>query len=828
MQKRTPHSLLALVFGLAVVSGVVYGAYLFGERLFIFPKVGSDTYYQYWPFDRYFGELLRSGELRSWTFRIALGKQIFAYQSYLNPFVLFVELMPAAWQAHAYVFKMILECFCAAFLWRLYLSSLGLRGRARVVFPLLYGFNGYLVLWGQHAAFGILFSLVPLTLYAYEQLLQRGRTWPLVLSLTFFLAISYYFFFLFTVFFAVFAPCRAAARPGAGFSRVVRVCLKTGACYAGAFLLDAWTVVPTMSYLATSPRLGARPPVGLFATYWWGYYVTLFRVFSNNVFGAGLNYRGPINYFEPPQLSCGILPLLLLPQFFVTGSRKERLCMGLVLGFLAVSLVSPFLANVFNGLASVQQRHGFTWIVLCLFLAARVFDRQEAGRPLHPGALRATCALLCVPLIAGAAAGFALWCGALKLPAAVEEAGLALMRTVRPDATPADFAYTLKQEFIPAFTAELGKALLFLVAYAVALLGFRRRPRPAGRAVVLLVMAELIVWNHPTVNQRAPLLKHELHGGEGYFDATGAALRTIRRSDASFYRVDKTDHSVFLNDPLFQGYFGTSGYCSVQEPSTLDFLHALRVPTYQRRGPNYIAGFGERDLLNSLTAVKYLLSREPVDRDGFRLMATVRDVRIYRNERALPLGFVYHRVLDPGWFASLEPPHSDRALLEGFVPGRTLRVRPDVLARYERADAPFDPAQPGDALGRQRAADSLAALRTEPLEISAFREDRIRGRVVTRAPGLLFLSIPFNRGWRARVDGEPASVHRVNLGFIGIPLERGTHRVELWFAPYRRRIGVGISVLAGIAWAFIGWVRGRPRPPARPPVRAPADRTPEE
>ncbi len=789
---------------------LIYGRFLFGDELFIFSRVGSDTYYQYWPLDRYFGEVLRGGHFTNWTFRSGLGKQIFLWPSYLNPFMLLVESLPPAAQPGGYVFKMILECACAALLWRRYLASLGIGGWAAVVFPLLYGFNAYLILWGQHTSFGVVFSLIPLTLWAYEHLLHHRRWWPLALSLAAFLVTSFYFFVMFSVFFAVFAAARAVAIHGSGGRSLLGVYARLGLCYLAVLALSAWAILPTFAYLSTSPRIAGQARGGLLSLFPLAEYAGLLRVFSNNVFGIDIGYRGPINYYEMPQLACGLLPLLLLPQFFRIAPRRERWWAGVTLGLVLLSLVSPFVARVFVAFTAPTYRHSFIWIVLCLYLSARVFHWLESGGELHRSLIAGTAAVLCLPPALAAAVAIGIRAGVVALPAGIAAQGMAMMQAIRPGSTAADFTRALAEELMPVLTAEMGKVLLGILAYTAVLLLLLPRRRRLGFAVLLgLTVVELLAFNYPTVNQRITLSKDYPQGSEGYFDATLEALRTLRETDASWYRVDKTYRSVFINDPLFQGYFGASGYDSVIEPATLGFLQAMDVPTYEGRGPNYINGFGNRDLLNSLAGVKYLLSKEPLERPGYRQIGTAGDVRIHVNERALPLGFVKHRFIDPPEFAALSPRRKDLALLQGFVPGESLQAQPALLADHTRGRVGFEPVEPDAGGGEKGYRAAVEELRREPFVISSFQEDRIRGKVAAQEAGVLFLSIPFNGGWRATVDGRAAPVHRIDVGFIGVPLSRGSHEVDLRFVPEGGRLGLTVSLLAAVAGIL--WIIFAPR-----------------
>jgi uncharacterized membrane protein YfhO len=65
----------------------------------------------------------------------------------------------------------------------------------------------------------------------------------------------------------------------------------------------------------------------------------------------------------------------------------------------------------------------------------------------------------------------------------------------------------------------------------------------------------------------------------------------------------------------------------------------------------------------------------------------------------------------------------------------------------------------------------------------------------------VFFSIPFDRGWSARVDGKDATLLRLNVGFMGLVLEPGTHTIALEFEPQYLAAGTGISLISMLAFA---------------------------
>ena len=43
---------------------------------------------------------------------------------------------------------------------------------------------------------------------------------------------------------------------------------------------------------------------------------------------------------------------------------------------------------------------------------------------------------------------------------------------------------------------------------------------------------------------------------------------------------------------------------------------------------------------------------------------------------------------------------------------------------------------------------------------------------------LVFYSIPYDEGWSATVDGEPAQIEKVNVGFMAVRVPEGEHTIR--------------------------------------------------
>jgi hypothetical protein len=97
-----------------------------------------------------------------------------------------------------------------------------------------------------------------------------------------------------------------------------------------------------------------------------------------------------------------------------------------------------------------------------------------------------------------------------------------------------------------------------------------------------------------------------------------------------------------------------------------------------------------------------------------------------------------------------------------------------------------------------------------PAEIVRYDNQSVGIEAVAQRDGLLVLADQYFGGWEVTVDGQPATVLRVNHFMRGVPLSAGKHRVEFTFAPRSLAIGGALSLLGLVlVGALVFW---NPRP----------------
>ena len=78
--------------------------------------------------------------------------------------------------------------------------------------------------------------------------------------------------------------------------------------------------------------------------------------------------------------------------------------------------------------------------------------------------------------------------------------------------------------------------------------------------------------------------------------------------------------------------------------------------------------------------------------------------------------------------------------------------------------------------------DYIEHLTEDVLEDVTVGEDEVTGNISLDEDKYLVLSIPYQKGWTAYVDGEETELLRANYMYMALPLSAGEHSIRLTFA----------------------------------------------
>ena len=247
-----------------------------------------------------------------------------------------------------------------------------------------------------------------------------------------------------------------------------------------------------------------------------------------------------------------------------------------------------------------------------------------------------------------------------------------------------------------------------------------------------------------------------------------------------------------LNDALIQRFYGTAQYTSFNQINYTRFLQAAQViPSGDEFATRWIEGLTiERPLLQIFGNVRYNLSKTPLPPQALLLndsINKINDVYIYKTKFTLPFGYTYSHYLPRSAFDSLS--FKDVALLEAVV------IEDADTAGYAALQRlPHPIAQ--DQYSFENLAADVDSLSQETFQMTYFSQNKIQGNITLQKDKLLFFTIPFDKGWKVFDNDAPLTMQQVNIGFSGVLLGAGTHRLELRFESPVFRTGIIVSIIS--------------------------------
>jgi hypothetical protein len=693
-----------------------------------------------------------------------------------------------------------IKCLAAILLFAAFLRCAGVCRLALLLGALSYGLSGYLILGACWSVFSTEAVYLALLLLATERFIRYGSLWliPVPICLLGMLQPFYYWGFgLFTLAYILMRLAEQRAETSSvrtGVSTEIRKIMVFGAVSAIGVLAASTFLLSSLNLMLQSPRIGGdasyvryllnQPLLQLASQK--EIFSALYRTLSTDMLGVGSGFTGYINYLEAPVFYCGLFTLLLIPQLFIMCEKRLRVLYGGVLTVVLLPVFFPWIRYAFWFFQGDYYRLLSLFITTTLILlGVRGLTRIEAEGRMNIVVLASSIGLIMVFLFI--------------FPAERFEQHAIPGRDITLPAPPPEYKNLMLLD-----KSIRNMVISLMVGYAMLLTVWAwingrtqaaiNRPAPTQYAANLvkgvflaLAVLETIWFARTTLNDRPVVTKTSLHQKINYNDYTVDTLAVLRSKDRTpFYRINK-DYSSgpaihgSLNDAMVQDFYGTTCYTQFNQLDYIRFLNVVGVleanKEYQTR---WCVGLTQRPLLQIWASTKYCLTKTPLpyreavgEYGAYDEIATCGDVTAFQYRQFLPLGFTYDKFIDPEFFTALPAIAKDAILLQAVVVGPADQPALAMLSHYSpMADAaPFD------------LNTCVATLRKDVLTLDTFQPDHFSGHIELERNKLLFFSIPFDRGWQLTVDGRPAKLLKVNIGFMGLVLSPGRHTLEMQYKP---------------------------------------------
>lgn len=765
---------LSLLIGILLLTGFwVLKDFLLAKKTTLYSDIGSDMTNAFYPIYKMATDYFQQYGLLGWSFKQGMGQDISPFMNSPLYFLYYffdgknIPLFAGLIEFLRLIINgLSFYWFLKTIKYNNYTSILG-----GVCFSLI-GFTALVFGWTPLLANSLLYTI--LVLISIEYILQ-GKNWYLLPIATMLIAIDQPFnFVLITEFSLIYLLIKLYSTNKINDwlnngKLLLKVVVFGGLGIGMGFLIFYSQIllllnsprgsgdVAYTNTLSSQPILQVSDSIELFTSY--------LRWFSNDILGYAASFKGWQNYMEAPAFYVGLGTLLLLPQLFVFSNKRQKIAYGSAVGLVFVIITFSFFRYAFWAFTGNYYRVLAALIAVGTLLGGlKVIEAIIKGFKINVIVLVSTFIVLLIPL---------LYSFSTELAALIN-------KPVRTSV----IVFLLFHTIILAATRLNGLKNIMLWTF----LG--------------LTAIEMTYFDNLTINKREIQTVNDFKSKTGFNDYTTEAIDFVNKTDKSFFRIEKNYSSgssmhASLNDPMVQNYNSTSSYHSFNHRNYISFMKGLElIAPNEETATRWVSGVRGRPLLMPLTSVKYYLVKGqlPFQRFGFDSLITFQDVQVFKNTFNLPIGFTLDKYITEDTFKQLSMVQKDVSVYRGFI------IKKEDAAKFNAFSEVKDSLQ-------NITVDSYAQLikdcRVDTLQISSFDDKHFEGTIDLDRSKLLFLSIPFDKGWKAEVDGKITETTLVTFGMTGIILNKGKHIVKLYYeAPYLKT-GTLVSSISFLIYGLL-------------------------
>ncbi|MEM1485106.1 YfhO family protein [Oscillospiraceae bacterium PP1C4] len=725
------------------------------------------------PFYKLAHEAVRSGDIL-WNWYTDLGANfIGSYSFYLlgSPFFWLTLPFPTEFLPHLMAPLLMLKHACAAATGCLYLKRFVKDQNYAVIGGLLYAFSGFAVynIFFNHFHEAIVFF--PLLLVAIEELVVNNRRGLFALAVAINAIVNYWFFIGEVVFVLLYFAIRSLSPDWRmSFKKFFWIAFEA----VIGVLLAMFLFLPSALAIMGNPRTGASELLDGW-NFWLYWHCQLYpAIVSSAFFPPDLPSRP--NLFPDRGAKWASLSAWL-PFFGMTGviaylkSKRDWLRRILLISFLCALV--PGLNSMFVLFNSSYYARWFYMPVLFMALATVIALENHSIDLMY---------------------GFR-WTAAIT-------AGTAAILAITPTIESADKITFGLTKYPDRFAAIAVISLLGLAALVLIIRRYRGT-KSFTRIITWSLCFVCITYSVAFIGMG------KTHSDDTNFIREKAlqGRYELKLPDDTFARSDIYDGmdnlGMFWHIPNIQTFH------SIIPVSIMDFYPKVGVKRDVSSKPET-----KYYQLRPLLSVRWLFveEKEP-DQDlmpGYELQSTQLGYNVYENQNFIPMGFTYDYYITVRELEQVPEEERAAVLLRAIVLKDEATARNDDIVEHMPAEYYENLTEDDfftDCKNRQRTAGSSFVI-----DNSGFTSTIDLAR-----ENLVFYSVPYDKGWTATVNGEPAQIEKVSIGFMAVRAPAGTNTIRFSYTPSGLYLGTLISAgaLVLLLAYLLLWRRfGKPDPTA--------------
>ncbi len=758
---------------LAIIAAIAFFCFkdfLLQQKIYLFKDIGSDSLNASWPWMAHSADYIAQYGVPSWSFSMGMGQNILSF-SFYDPFDYILYLFGKDTMPHLIVYKEFIKILLAGFLFFKYLKLLRLSNYTATIGAMVFAFCGYMVLGSGWFLFSFEVFNAALLLFCFELLYQKGKWYWFALPI-FLIGISRPFnlwmYALFLTFYILFRLIQDEEKIKSKktvllFSKIIGVSIIGLGLSAPIFLEHIQVIIDSPrgsgpdSY---SAMLSAQPSLKTADKIEFG--TGMMRFFANDILGSGIKFKGWANYLEAPEFYCGLPCLLLFTQFFQFLKKQEKKAAVVLILIWLLPIIFPHFRQaiwLFSG--DYYRTYSFFVALTLIFFSVNAFDKMIEQRKISLKTLIVSVVVFFCFL---------------------------------------NYPYFTEKGVVDGGIRFFVELSLLIYAFLIYFIVKKKDNLTYKYAFIIYLFIELTYFSWCTVNRRDTVNGKDLAVKTGYNDYSLEAVNYLKQTDKSFYRIDKSYASTpamhsSLNDGLAQNYYGTSSYNPFNQMHYINYLKTMGIINkVNELESRWSPGLINRFILESLNDVKYILTKTGYTQPAWRVshdsIAKFGDVLVLRNKFNLPLGFCYDKYVLLSDFDKLSMTQKDLVSTKACVVNDDDLIKVNSLTKFNLNDTLSVNQFTFDVLKQ-----NMDSLRQCTLQIPDFKPTSIKASVNVSSNQMLYVAIPFDKGWSIKDNGTQVEKLILTNGMTGVFLTKGEHSLEFTYTSVNFKKGLWISII---------------------------------
>lgn len=820
LQDRLPF-IVAFLAPILIMIGIFIqrGIWPFGDKSFL----RTDLYHQYAPFMAEFLRKLRSGEDLLWTWNIGIGSNFVSLMAYYlaSPLNWLVILCPPKYIIEFITFWVVVKIGLSSLTFSYYLSKrYKTRNFAISFFGILYSLSAYMAAYSWNIMWLDCIFLAPLILLGLERLMKEDKCFLYCITLALAIISNYYIAMMICMFLVLYFIVLLFDRSYTLKQLFVRVfnfglySLLAG-CMAGVFLL------PAIMALGTTASAGSTFPK-TFSSYF-SMFEMLARHMVNLPVETGLDHW--------PNFYCGVVVFLLVPMYVMNKKipYREKITRFCLLFFLLISFSTNQLNFIWHGFHypnSLPCRQSFLYVAIMLCMCFEAIHKIEHGtRAQIVGSLWGSIAfiLLCEEFVTDETIKYhnylvtAIFIGIyallvylykrkkaaksvlaiLSLTVIVAESA---MNTGITSVTWTNRTSYWKNTDSMASLTEQMKEENDNTFFRIEKYDSLRKTKNDGTWVGF---PSASIFSSTTHSQVTSLYKEwGMEGSTNAYCFRGSTPLTSALLSVKY--MYSTDKSLETN---FHKLVATEGEISMYESTywlPLGFMMPADIlETWDYKNGNDIGM--QNNLIKAATGIASTFELfENVTSTSTKTLEVKKD------------GYYYTAVHNSSVekynvnYVFKNPNRKDKTSVT-FNDGKRSYILN--LGWLEAGDSFTISASDSDnmslsifRLNEEKFADAMEIMGSQPLVVDKYTSSTVSGHITCTEDGMMYTSIPYEKGWSVYVDGAPVKTQAFANTMLMIPLTKGEHTIEMRYRPEGLTEGLIISAVALLCFALLVYV----------------------